>query len=62
MATFSSPGRGDLRAKLVDLKGRLEKCWKLSLDWSLYPEHIRKASCMHVYIAIVIILYFHLSM
>ena len=44
MATLSSPGRGDPRAKLVDLKGRLEKCWKLSLDWNLYPEHMKKAS------------------
>ena len=44
MATPFSSGRGDPRAKLVDLKGRLEKCWKPSLDGNLYPEHIKKAS------------------
>lgn len=39
MASFSSPGHS---AKLIELKGRLDKCTRLSLDWNLYPEHIKK--------------------
>lgn len=42
MASSCTPGRTDAKSKLMDLKERLERCWKLNLDWSLYPEHIKK--------------------
>lgn len=39
---MATPGRGEKIKLLMDLKERLDKCWRLSLEWNLYPEHIKK--------------------
>ena len=44
MATLASPGRSDSKSKLWELKQRLERCWELSVDWSLYPDHVTKVT------------------
>lgn len=40
MATVSSASRAESKAKVWELKQRLEKCWDLPLNWSLYPQHV----------------------
>lgn len=42
MAALVSPGRGESKAKVYELKQRLQRCWELPLNWSLYPDHITK--------------------
>ena len=29
-------------SKLRETRQRLEKCWKLDIDWSLYPQEIKE--------------------
>lgn len=31
----------DAWEKLKETRSRLEKCWKMDINWSLYPETIR---------------------
>ena len=58
MAAYKSPGRNDSQVKAWEMKSRLEKCWTLPLDWSLYPKHLKdvrrtlmKLACIHTVLA-----------
>lgn len=38
---MASPGRtADYRKKVADTRKYLEACWKVDIDWNLYPEYI----------------------
>ena len=32
----------DTWEKLKETRSRLEKCWKIDIEWSLYPETIKR--------------------
>lgn len=35
-------GGSDIWEKLKEARSRLEKCWKMDIEWSLYPETIKR--------------------
>lgn len=41
---MATPNRMDGKLRAWEMKERLERCWKLHLDWSLYPPHVRTVS------------------
>jgi hypothetical protein len=46
-------------AKLRETRKRLEKCWELDLDWSLYPQSLKKVT--DVYYNIIHDLHVHVQ-
>ena len=51
---MASPMRADFQKKTEfqkkasDTYKNLQACWKVDLDWSIYPDIIRKVSCVLV--------------
>lgn len=39
--------------KLKETRHRLEKCWKMDLDWTLYPEIIKEVRHICVCVCLV---------
>ena len=37
-------------SKMKDTRHRLENCWKTDLNWSLYPEALKKVSVLASYL------------
>lgn len=35
----------DSRLKAAAIRSSLEACWKIDIDWSLYPKKTREVSC-----------------
>ena len=43
-----TPRKIDLESRALDLKNRLQKCWDLDLDWTLYPDFLTKVIIISV--------------
>ena len=39
---MNTPWRLDIEGRAVEIKARLEKCWRCDIKWELYPEELGK--------------------
>ena len=39
---------GDSWEKLKETRHRLEKCWEMDFDWTLYPDIIKKVRYLNM--------------
>lgn len=47
LSNMATPQRLDTEARGVEMKSRLEKCWRHDINWELYPKELRKV-CMYI--------------
>ena len=45
---MASP-KTEFQKKASDAYKNLQGCWKVDLNWSIYPEIIKEVSCYNVY-------------
>lgn len=50
MAIAASP---EMWSKMKETRHRLEKCWKMDLDWSHYPATLKQVSMLSVILSFV---------